>query len=98
MSECVSLCSDHSQAPHGGACIPHRVREGQQGHRFSHEEVSRQQNDPAVLTPGKEPSGRLGSIAGMESQWRIQEFCSAGGGSTNSAEDIENGDLWAGAT
>ena len=26
VSECVSLCSDHSQSPHIGACIPHRVR------------------------------------------------------------------------
>ena len=26
-------------------------------------------------------------------QWRTQEFCSGGGGSTNSVEDRENGDL-----
>ena len=28
-------------------------------------------------------------------QWRNQEFCSRGGGSTNSVEDSENGDLGA---
>ena len=28
-------------------------------------------------------------------QWRTQEFCSEGGGSTNSVEDRENGDLGA---
>ena len=28
-------------------------------------------------------------------QWRTQEFCWGGGGSTNSVEDRENGDLGA---
>jgi hypothetical protein len=28
-----------------------------------------------------------------DDQWRTQEFCSGGGGSTNSVEDRENGDL-----
>jgi len=31
----------------------------------------------------------------VHNQWRTQEFCSAGGGSTNSVEDRENGDLGA---
>ena len=30
-------------------------------------------------------------------QWRTQEFCSGGGGSTNSFEDRENGDLGGGS-
>ena len=30
-------------------------------------------------------------------QWLTQEFCSGGGGSTNSSEDRENGDLGGGS-
>ena len=32
-------------------------------------------------------------LQSIQSQWRTQEFCSGGGGSTNSVEDRENGDL-----
>ena len=35
------------------------------------------------------------SISIHRTQWRTQQFCSGGGGSTNSVEDRENGDLGA---
>ena len=35
-------------------------------------------------------------MAGRRTQWRTQEFC-LGGGSTNSVEDRQNGDLGGGS-
>jgi len=54
-------------------------------------EISLERRDKSSNAVGTtQKAGRL-----FQNQWRTQEFCSGGGGSTNSVKDRKNGDLGA---